>query len=195
MDIDGILELDEIPPAPKLERETTVSSRKVCSTCPTIIPDTAADYISQCVDCYKDPTTKRVCEQCKQPKITVTEPEWKKICGNCFKHGKKRACVHCNLNNILDSEPAWRTLCSGCFKNPLYYRKCSVCNLNTIKPGTPPYLNKCGQCWLSKREKTHTQCPVCKDDRLKMRIGHNMCRDCMKKQGFIKTNFNGENTV
>lgn len=172
---------------PVLMREQSTFAVRICLTCPAEIFDDKPVYVKQCPDCYNDPTTKRNCEICCLPKITVTEPAWKKVCGACYKASDFRKCICCSQASISNTEPTWRTLCLTCFKDPSLYRKCGKCGQNTIKPGSADFLKQCGACWLKDKAKTHISCPECKDPRLRVKKGQSMCRDCMRGKGIIKT--------
>lgn len=177
----------DLPAPPKLERQNAMEVDRVCSTCPWILDAATPSYAIQCADCFKDIKTKRPCNRCGQFKIAVSEPEWKKICSTCFKVAGKRPCVSCKEMKINDFEPAWRSICKDCYSNDSMYRRCADCGNNTIKPGTAKYVNSCGPCWLEKREKTHIACPTCPDQRLKIKKGQDMCRDCMRERGLIRS--------
>ena len=172
---------------PELKREQSAWATRICTTCPEEILADKPLYVNQCPACYRDPATKRNCAICCLPKIALGEPDWKKVCGSCYKNAGFRNCVSCQVPNISTTEPTWRTLCSACFKDQTLYRKCDKCGQNTIKPGSAPFLKQCGPCWLKDKSKTHISCPECKDPRLTVKKGQSMCRDCMKKSGIIKT--------
>jgi hypothetical protein len=179
----------DLPGPPTLQRETTgMAQTRLCVTCPTEMAPGKAEYIKQCDECYRDTSTKRICDQCNQPKLLVTDPSWRTTCGTCYKNDQKRKCLSCNEPKIPSYDPVWRTLCSDCFKNKDLYRTCPRCKSQAIRPGTAKYHTMCGPCWIETRQETHEQCPNCKhkDPRFKKKKGMAMCRDCMKEKGLIR---------
>ena len=175
---------DDLPMPPLLERESTgVCSSRVCSTCPSVITG-VDDWKLQCEICFVDPLTKRDCRVCHLPRIPLTEPEWKQVCGMCFKDSQKRACISCKEESIPVYEPAWRTLCKTCFSDTSKFRVCVVCKEPSIKPGMAKFLNKCTKCWLEEKQKKFIICPGC--GRLDCRRGDRECRKCMISKGLVK---------
>ena len=181
---------NSVLPVPQLMRESTSSpmqmTERVCMSCNVALTQEDPDYAKQCKECYSDERTKRACRVCNQFKIVVGEPDWKQVCGNCFKDSARRSCIGCHQDKIPAYEPSWRNLCGDCFKNKDLYRKCTKCGEKAIKPGVAPSVNQCGGCWLKMRSKTHTKCPQCHGPRLNTRIGDTMCRDCKVTAGGVR---------
>lgn len=161
---------------------------RICVTCDIELDAEAPEYAKQCRDCFRDPDTKRPCSLCNEPKILTTDPEWKTICGTCYKNSEFRSCRACHKKTILASEPEWRNICSVCYKDESKYRVCTRCGKNSIKPGTKSFIRICGACWVDERKKTHKQCPNCDSKMLDTPLTAEMCRKCRIKKRMCREN-------
>lgn len=166
------------------------SDARVCVTCPTILPEDQEEFAVQCSDCFRDPNTRRACSMCNEKKIPINAPEWKRVCGTCYKNAGCRACFGCKEFKIKMTEPSWRTLCSECYKEKEKYLKmCTVCGKIPLKPGLPSYVTTCTKCYLKKKSETHEPCPSCPEQyrtHLRKRKFAPACRTCMTQQGLIQ---------
>jgi hypothetical protein len=182
----------EPPSPPKLERQDAMMNTDVrmCETCPATLAPQDPEFARQCYDCYRDDRTKRPCRVCAKPKIPVTEPEWKDVCGACYKNAAMRPCTQCKQYTIRSTDPAWRVICQDCFKSKNWKRTCDDCGNRPIRDDLPAYVTKCSSCYLTAKKKTHDECMLCVtgDQRGQWkRIESPMCRNCMVGQNLIKT--------
>jgi len=161
-----------------------------CGTCTAFLePDTPV-WAKQCMDCFRDSATRRECRVCSKPRIAVSEPEWKQVCGKCFQEAAMKPCVGCKEFKIKAFE-TWRTLCKDCWVDRAkYMRICQVCNDRPLKPDVPDYIKTCTKCFIDMKKLTHDLCPTCTGRNatlLRKRKTAPACRDCMKDQGLIQT--------
>lgn len=125
-----------------------------CTDCQAFLDTDVPEFAKRCRDCYKVYTDawvsmpKRNCRVCNERKISTEEPEWKQVCGACFReHGRK--CVDCD-KHISPTAPKYQTRCHGCFiaKRSLTHNQCPTC---------PPHLAR-----HLRKLKADLMCTACK---------------------------------
>lgn len=172
----------------KKEENTVVAL--TCSTCSADLEADQPSWAKQCVDCFRDDTTRRECRVCGKAKIAVSEPEWKQVCGTCFLQAAMKPCIGCKELKIKAFE-TWRQLCKDCWVDRAkYMRICQVCDDRPLKSSVPDYIKTCTKCFIEMKKKTHEVCGSCTGKNatlLRKRKTAPACRDCMKEQGLIKT--------
>jgi hypothetical protein len=180
-------EMIAVPGPIPLERQNAIHEVRYCLTCPAELAVDAFAWAKQCHDCFRDERTKRMCALCKKPRIPCTEPEWKVVCGTCFKDAAMRPCSKCKEYKIKSFDPAWRTMCQQCYQSKEWDRPCTECNERPVKDGLPSYITKCTRCYLKQKNETHESCPTCVGERPRWeRKGSPSCRECMIGNGLIK---------
>ncbi len=146
----------DIPPPLPLQRQDAICvdyGARTCVTCAMKVPRTAPHYAKQCKECYRNPgLTKRKCRVCDKPKLYVTDPTWKQVCGLCFKNANFKPCQQCRLPNLRTTDPEWRKICTTCYQNKELWRECGTCKQRTIKPGTEDWIYTCTACYIKMKE-------------------------------------------
>lgn len=134
-----------------IETKSNMSGNNKCVDCGGL----KLDWQTRCVDCYKiaqDTATPRPCSQCKEDKLTTADPDWRKLCRDCY------------IENTKDN------------------RQCSVCSKPRISPDKPVWQNVCTGCYIEKKKQTHTTCPTCPKERstwLTRLHGEAQCKQCV----------------
>ena len=160
-----------------------------CKTCPAQFEhDPEKDFALQCYECYRDPTTRRICQVCEEPRIVPDPPpakDWKKICSKCYAESDSKKCLGCKEPKLKKVEK-WRLLCKDCWQQRhKYLRICSKCDIYPIKPGSPSWCNVCFHCYIKEKELKYEKCPSCQSTKLTKSKWAPACRQCMLKQGLI----------
>ena len=182
------MDLMEPTTPPPLERQDAIETDRCCKTCPSKLGAKDPPYARQCYDCYRDERTKRPCRVCEKHTIPVSEPEWKDVCGSCFKHAAMKPCSACNKYVIRSTDPKWKSICQDCYSAKNWKRTCDMCNDRPIRDDLPAYVTKCSVCYLKAKKETHDTCPECPAGERSCwkRIEAPMCRNCMVGQGLVK---------
>lgn len=140
------------PTVPTTAPETQDARR--CADCKAFLDSDLPEFAKRCRDCYKvyvdawADMPKRNCSFCKEQKIPADAPEWKQVCGPCFRE-HSRKCEDCD-KNIAPNAPKYQKRCHGCFlaKRSQTHNPCPTC---------PPHLAK-----HLRKLKADPMCTTCK---------------------------------
>lgn len=128
-------------------------NKVICADCAVATVDLVqSGGIPQCETCYWN--NARECVVCNVKNISVHEPEWKKVCKQCF-IDKKRDCATPECPGYVPpNRPAWVKKCGRCYmvEREKTHTTCPRCPESTrlSRKKTEPMCKNCALKYLGE---------------------------------------------